>query len=258
MKRIVAKIVHLLNMFFIGLTIVLIFVAIFKPELFEQFIEWMRGVIANLGNWNYLLAFISAFIESFPVIWVSVPGQNVMLLVGGFFWPENISLMIFVAVLWALCGNYVGYLLGRHYGNVFFEKYWDWFGIGRTELKYMKTGIKNHGWWMVVIGKFHNVARAFIPFIAGSMGMKQKKFVIYNIIGSILRAVTIILLGVVFVEHYKVVLSYIWYILLFILALFALYIFIFKKEEFKKYLIEKEKEIEDKLKEAEKLKKSNK
>ena len=85
MKRIVAKIVHWLNMFFIGLTIVLIFVAIFKPELFVQFIEWMKGVVETLGKWNYLLAFVSAFVESFPVIGVSVPGQNIMLLVGGFF-----------------------------------------------------------------------------------------------------------------------------------------------------------------------------
>ena len=47
--------------------------------------------------------------------------------------------MILVAVLGALFGNYVGYLLGRYYGNEFFERYGDWFGIGRTELRYMKT-----------------------------------------------------------------------------------------------------------------------
>ncbi len=257
MKKIIAKIVHWLNIFFIGLTIVLIFVAIFRPDLFEHFIEWMDKIVQTLGNWNYVVAFVSAFVESFPVIWVSVPGQNVMLLVGGFYakqWPENLYIMIVVAIMWALLGNYVWYLLGRYYGDVFFERYGDWFGIGRTELKYMKKWIKNHGWWMVVVGKFHNVARAFIPFIAGSMGMKQRSFIIYNIIGSILRAVTIVLLGVVFVNYYKIVLNYIGYILIGIMALFALYIYFFKREEFKKYLKEKEKEIDDKLKEAEKVK----
>jgi membrane protein DedA with SNARE-associated domain len=38
------------------------------------------------------------------------------------------------------------------------------------------------------------MTRAFLPFIAGSMGMKSGKFMLYNAIGSIIRATTIILL----------------------------------------------------------------
>lgn len=79
------KIIHLLftvlNFLFGSLVFALTAIAIFKPSLIEQFIGWMEKQIHVLGNWNYLIAFASSIIESFPVIGVLVPGQQVMLLV---------------------------------------------------------------------------------------------------------------------------------------------------------------------------------
>ena len=86
-----------------------------------------------------------------------------------------------------------------------------------------------------------------MPFIAGSMGMHTGKFWIYNIIGSILWATTIIILGVAFVTYYKIILAYISYVLAGILALVVLYIALFKRDAFKAYLREKEQEMEEKL-----------
>lgn len=81
------------------------------------------------------------------------------------------------------------------------------------------------------------------------MGMHTGKFWIYNIIGSVLWAGTIITLGVTFVTYYKTILSYFSYILMGIMIVTILYIYLFKKEAFMAYMKEKEKEVEDKLKE---------
>ena len=62
------KILDLTMKFFIGLTIALTILALAKPELIKDFIEFMRGVIILLGNWNYLVVFVSGLIESFPVL----------------------------------------------------------------------------------------------------------------------------------------------------------------------------------------------
>ena len=245
-KNFFKKIIHILNISLIILTIVLWIIAIVKPELFHRFIEWMRKIIYTLWVWNYLVAFVSAFIESFPLLWVVVPWQNIMLIVWWFFGPKNIYLMITIAVIGSLLWNYFWYLLGKYYWDDFFRKYWDWMGIWETELKYMKKWIKKHWWWMIVVGKFHNVSRCFVPFIAWSMGMKNKSFAIYNVIGSMLRAITIILLWVVFVEYYKIILKYAPYVILGLIIFISIYIYSFKKEEFKKYLKEKEAEIEKK------------
>lgn|GEM_PF-391688 len=250
-KKIIRHVSHIffqvLNFLFSLIIIALTGIMIFKPEWIELFIGWMERQINLLGSWNYLIAFSSSIIESFPVIGVLVPGQQVMLLVGGFFGKTALGEIIIVAIIGAMIGNALGYFLGKWYGEAFLEKYGDWFGLGRTELKYLRKQIEKNGAWFIILGKFHNFTRAFVPFIAGSMGMHTGKFWIYNIIGSILWATTIIILGVAFVTYYKIILAYISYVLAGILALVVLYIALFKRDAFKAYLREKEQEMEEKL-----------
>ncbi len=236
--------------FLIFLTFALAILSLIKPELIKDFIEWIRSGVLLLWNWNYLVVFVSALIESFPVLGVVVPGQNILLIVWGFFAEESITKLIYVCIIssfWAIAGNYIGYVLGVHYGDSFFKKYWLWFALWETEVKYMKKWIKKWGAWGIILGKFHNLARAFIPFIAGSMGMHRTSFLIYNIIGSIIRSLTIILLGVLFAKTYETVVDYIGYIMIWIMVLTALYIWRFKKQAFLKYLEEKNAELERKL-----------
>jgi membrane protein DedA with SNARE-associated domain len=252
-QKISRFLLQILNFIFGSILVALTAIAIFKPALIEQFIGWMEKQIHVLGSWNYLIAFASSIIESFPVVGVLVPGQQVMLLVGGFFGKLGqiqLGYMIVFAIIGALIGNAIGYFLGKWYGHEFLERYGDWFGLGRTELKYLKKQIEKNGAWFIILGKFHNFTRAFIPFIAGSMGMHTGKFWIYNIIGSVLWAGTIITLGVAFVTYYKTILSYFSYILMGIMICSIMYIYFFKREAFMIYIKEKEKEIEDKAREA--------
>ncbi|MCD5385055.1 VTT domain-containing protein [Candidatus Gracilibacteria bacterium] len=237
----------LINILLIGLTIVLALISIFKKEWIEQFIEWMKILIEGMGMWNYLIAGTSSLIESFPVLGIVVPGQNILLIVGGFFGNINklyLMYIIAVAIIGAIVGNWIGYILGKIYGDSFFKKYGNWFGIGTTEVKYLKKGIHKWGAWGIIVGKFHPMTRAFLPFIAGSMGMATTKFMIYNIIGSIIRAITIILLGVLFVEYYKIILEYAGTIILIIFGLIGIYIYKYKRKEFNQYIQEKNKELE--------------
>jgi len=234
----------------IGLTFWLALITLIKPELMKGFIDWIREIVLALWNWNYLVVFVSSIIESFPVLWVVIPGQNIMLISGWFFGEQGIGILIRViilACLWALIWNYVWYLLWKYYWKDFFKQYGMWFGIGETEVKYLEKWTEKWWAWWVIFAKFHNLARAFIPFIAGSTGMKHKQFVIYNIIGSIIYSVTIILLWVVFAKYYEVALEYIQYIFIWIFVMIWLYIWKYKKKEFMRYMYEKNKEVESKM-----------
>lgn len=249
-KKFFEIIFKIVNAVLITILILLTLIAFFKPELIERFLSWLEEIIYLLWNRNYLIAFLTAFLESFPVLWVVLPWQNIMLLVWGFFGVQNswiFTIMILISIIWALLWNYIWYFLWIYYWNSFFEKYWDWFWMGKTEVKYMSSWIKKHWWWMIVVGKFHNLARAFVPFIAGSMWMKSKSFWIFNLIWSVLRASIIIVLWVFFASYYEIFIEYIRYILLFLMVLVGLYIYFFKKESFKKYWKEKEQELENKI-----------
>lgn len=71
-----------LAIFFTVLTLVIVLISFIKPEWIKVGIEWIGEVIRTLGNWNYLIAFASACIESLPIIGTAVPGMNIMILVG--------------------------------------------------------------------------------------------------------------------------------------------------------------------------------
>lgn len=214
----------------------------------KEFLHWISGIIELLGYWNYVIIFISSFIEVFPVLGVVIPGQNIMIVSGGFFGNLSTTYLItsiVVASVWAVLGNYVGYILGVYYGEFFFHHYGYLFWLGKTEVNYMKWGIKK--WWPIgmIVWKFHNLARAFLPFLAGSMGMKTKSFMIYNTIGSVVRATSMILIGVAFAKNYEAIIDYLGYIVLGSLVVAGLYIYLFKRAAFMKYWDEKNKEIDE-------------
>lgn len=250
-KKIIKIIIDICIKLLVALTIILWLLALFKPELIKDFIEWMRWIIYSLGYWNYIIIFITSLIESFPLLWVVVPGQNILLIVWGFFGEismKNLYYVIFIASIWAILSNYIGYFLGIYYWERFVKKYGIWFWIGQTEVRYLEKWVKKWGAWGIILWKFHNLTRAFVPFIAGSMKMHPKSFFLYNIIGSTVRATVIVILWVVFAEYYETIIDYLQYILIWIMILTGVYIYKFKKKEFMQYMKEKNEEIENMVK----------
>lgn len=248
LQKITWAIFTVINVLLALVIITLWIISIFNKELVLKIIEWVWNIIEWFWNWNYLILFFSSLIEAFPVIWVVVPWQNIMLIASAFFAKNGITSLILVYIVastWAILWNYIWYALGRKYWDAFFEKYWLWFGIWVTEVKYLKKWINK--WWpiWVTLWKFHNITRAFLPFIAWSMGMKKPAFMFYNVIGSIIRATTIITLWTLFWEYYETIVKNIWKILIVIIILAWFYIYFFKKEEFKKYWKEKNDEIDN-------------
>jgi membrane protein DedA with SNARE-associated domain len=231
--------------------IALAIISIFDKKLILQVIDWIWGIIWWLWNWNYFILFFSSLIEAFPVIWVVIPWQNIMLLVAMFFAKKNAMDLIFVCVIasfWAIIWNYIWFLLWKKYWDSFFKKYWNWFWIWTTEVKYLKKWINK--WWpiWVTLGKFHNVSRAFIPFIAGSMEMKNPTFMLYNTIGSIVRATMMIILWTMFGKYYEIIIDNAWIIMAVLLLFVWLYVYKFKKAEFLKYWKEKNEELDEFIK----------
>ena len=84
-KKILKHLVDIIMKFLIILSVWIAILALFKPELIKDWLEWVKQTVDYLWNWNYLIVFISSLIESFPVLWVVIPGQNILLAVWGFF-----------------------------------------------------------------------------------------------------------------------------------------------------------------------------
>lgn len=202
-----------------------------------------------LGNWNYGIIFLSAIIESIPIIGSAIPGTNIIVIIGGFWAKINtfqLILTIIFASVGSMIGNFIGFFLGKKFWKQIIENYGDWIGIGKTEQKIIENQIAKNGFWYIVLGKFNNLLRVFIPFIAGLGSMSNKKFWLYNSIGSIFWAVSLTLIGVFFIQNYEMILDNIGKITTGILVAALVYIFIFKKEWLKNYWEEKNREMEEK------------
>lgn len=210
--------------------------------------EWIGNLIQTLGKWNYLVAFLSACIESLPIIGTAVPGMNIMILVWWFWWKYHIVWTLFCAIIWAMLGNYLGYWIGKWYGWELIEKYGDWFWVWKTEASILHKQIEKNGFWYIVLWKFHNFTRAFVPFIAWASGMKEKNFWIYNMIGSIFWAACINAIGIIFIDNYETILDNFWKIAFWFIIIIIGYIYFFKRESWENYIKTKEAEIREKQK----------
>lgn len=243
LKRIFILLAKIITFWFLILTFVIIGISLFHPEWIKDAIKWLGELIQVIGNWNYLIAFASACIESLPIIGTAVPGMNIMILVGGFWGKTHLIGTIGLAILGAMLGNYLGYWIGKWYGKEIIHKYGDYFGLGLTEEKILHKQLEKNGFWYIVLGKFHNFTRAFIPFIAGSSGMTERKFWLYNMVGSIFWAISINLLWILFVDNYEAILDNFWKISTGIIIAIAIYIYFFRREGWNQYMKDKQAEI---------------
>lgn len=230
------------------LTIVIVFISFIRPAWITSSMDWIGVYIKSIWSWNYFIAFASACIESLPIIGTAVPGMNVMILVGGFWWKNHFAFTIICAIIWAMLGNYLGYWMGKWYGKEFIAKYGDWIGVGTTEAKILEWQIAKNGFWYIVLGKFHNLTRSVVPFIAWGSGMQEKNFWLYNMIGSIIWAASVNLLWIFFIDNYQSILENFGTIMLIFFTGFFGYMYFFKREILKEYLRDKQAEIELKSK----------
>lgn len=243
------KITHYIIVGLLLIMFAFLIVTLFKPGILEPIIEWIKFKIESIWKWNYLLAFVSALAESLPIIGTIIPGQVIMLSVGGFYgWTglEQFLWVLLCAISWSIISNAIGYFLWKKYGEDFFDKYWVWVGIEATELRYLKKWVNTWGAWGIILSKFHPHARAFLPFIAGSMGFKQTRFWFFNIIASTLWATTFITIGIFFAEYYEVILKYIGWGITGIILWILWYFWFFRRTALLKYWKEKNADMEAK------------
>lgn len=112
----------------------------------------------------------------------------------------EIILLVFVA---GVLGNIFGFWFGRKSGPLLFKKKDTWY-FKKKHLLQAHDFFEEKGGGALVLARFLPIIRTFAPIVAGIVGMERKKFMLYNIIGSLSWA-TLLLAGGHYL--YKVVLK---------------------------------------------------
>ena len=145
---------------------------------------------------GYVGVFGVIFAESGLLVGIVLPGDS-LLFVAGFLASQhflNIYALAIVAFLGAVLGDNVGYWLGERFGVKIFNHPSARF-LNKDQLKRTEAFYARHGGKTILLSRFTPVIRTIAPVMAGTGAMPYRKFVGYNLVGGLLWAVGISVLG---------------------------------------------------------------
>ena len=134
---------------------------------------------------GYWIAFLAAFLETIVGVGLILPGSTIVLLLGAFSAGGHLDTgdLVWFAVMGATLGDNVNYHLGSKYGARW-TKGGFWF-IKADHIEKARRFLENHGAKSVFLGRFIPSVKEIVPFIAGSVNMNRRKFLLWNILGAI-------------------------------------------------------------------------
>ncbi len=136
------------------------------------------------------------FAESGLLIGFFLPGDS-LLFTAGFLSSQgvfHIVPLILLSIVAAIAGDSVGYAFGHRVGRKIFKKE-DSLLFHKDNLLKAEAFYEKHGGKALILARFMPVVRTFAPILAGVGTMKYSKFLMYNVVGGVLWAVGLPLLG---------------------------------------------------------------
>jgi len=141
--------------------------------------------IAHFRVGGYWIAFFAAFLETTVGIGLILPGSTLILFLGALSARGYLDVgdLIWFSVLGAIIGDNVNYYLGRKYGAKWLEKGF-WF-LKAKHIEKARYFMDSHGAKSVFLGRFIPSVKEVVPFIAGSVKMNKRTFMLWNVLGAV-------------------------------------------------------------------------
>jgi membrane protein DedA with SNARE-associated domain len=147
-----------------------------------------------LEHWGYLGVGGMLFLEDFGV---PVPGE-IMLIAAAIFAGAgnmNIAVVFVVAVLAAVIGDNIGFIVGHFGGRPLAQRFGRYVFLTPQRLDRAETFFNRHGGKIVTVARFIDGLRQLNGLLAGIGGMHWLKFLGYNALGAALWVGTWCTLG---------------------------------------------------------------
>jgi undecaprenyl-diphosphatase len=155
----------------------------------DRIIEFLDPYLT--APWGYLIVGAATFLENSVGAGVIVPGET-LVIVGGFYARIGelwLPLVSGVAVVGAVLGDNLGYLIGRRYGRGWLERHGRKLFVTRERLELAERYYLEHGGKTVFLGRFIPVVRSVGFIVAGVSKMEWKRFFLYDVLGALIWAV---------------------------------------------------------------------
>lgn len=153
--------------------------------MIEHLYHSLLPSITHFHTLGYWIAFFAAFVETALVVGLLFPGSTLLLLLGALAATGGLD---FSGVLWfgvagAIVGDNLNYWLGSRYGRRWIRE-GVWF-LKPEHFEQARRFIDANGAKSVFLSRFIPSIKEVAPFIAGTVGMRQRTFFFWNVLGGI-------------------------------------------------------------------------
>ncbi|MFJ2030781.1 DedA family protein [Streptosporangium sp. NPDC087985] len=151
--------------------------------------EPLPGPLAHLAplldHYGYLAVGGLIFLEDFGV---PAPGEAILIAAAVYAGTGklNIALVVLVAVVGAVAGDNVGYLIGRTGGRAFVHRWGRYVLLTPERFQTAERFFARHGGKVVTIARFVEGLRQANGIVAGASGMPWRRFLVFNSLGAVL------------------------------------------------------------------------
>ncbi len=142
----------------------------------------LEGAIHDYG---YATAFLCIMLES---IGLPLPGESLLIaaaLYAASTHHLNIFIIVALAAAGAICGDQIGYFVGRWIGYRMLARWGRKVGLTDDRLQLGRFLFRKYGPGVVFLGRFVVILRTFTAVLAGANRMKWQTFLVWNSLGGI-------------------------------------------------------------------------
>jgi membrane-associated protein len=153
----------------------------------------LEQLIINVG---YVGLFAIVFAESGLFFGFFFPGDSLLLTAGLLASRGILNVLVLIPTLFvaAVLGDTVGYWFGARTGPLLFKRDESLF-FKPKHLLAAKAFYEKHGGKTITLARFMPFIRTFAPIVAGAAEMHYRRFLLFNLLGGMLWAIGMTLLG---------------------------------------------------------------
>jgi len=168
-------------------------VLVASTSIVERIVEFIQPLFRD---WGYLIVFLAAFLERSLLVGLVIPGNVVVMLAGLYagVGDLNIAWIVAIAFIGSLLGDNLGYLIGLKLGRPLIDKHGDFMRMG-ARVSLVETYFDKYGGATILIARFVTFLGALVCPVAGMSMMNFRRFLYYELLGSLLWAMAFGLLG---------------------------------------------------------------
>jgi membrane-associated protein len=145
---------------------------------------------------GYIGLFAIVFAESGLFFGFFFPGDSLLLTAGLLASRGSLNVVVLILILFpaAVLGDSVGYWFGAKAGPPLFKREESLF-FKPKNLQAAKAFYDKHGGKTITLARFMPFIRTFAPIVAGAVRMDYRRFLCFNLLGGVVWAIGMTLLG---------------------------------------------------------------